>query len=1143
MQKELRYQDNAERFIKGQWEAYNGHSLQIYKEEFSQVFDAALQAGASPLVRDASVCADLARYGVVGLQQKILELNRTVFSDFIIKHKLTQSAAELASRAFDHFLAKYRGSKNEAALFSLIFAQSHEALDADLQRRLTVPGAKVPLDYNVIFYEAPGAWSGLNSVFIVRERRIPIVHDIKKSERPDFMVYLNGIPLVLVEYKTEDSGIAEGLKDFEIKDSYRCAPFKVAVNDGSRVIFFSNIESLKLKDRRNNAFEWVHYGAKKQVGAREFTNAEYFFDELLCQPQNLYRYCMDGCSVVQDGAKSHLINARIQQYYALKSIKGALLSVARGTLPLPFNFEFSHAQRSGKTITMKLLAYMVAKQFSALYHTIFIYTPDLQIKRVLADEFKRGGYAQASVSVIEKRAEYHLAVADLAAGAPAAGAFKVYIVNMQKISTDDLLLNLRVPSTGVLNIIDEAHYGQARQTAENRDKIFAGASNFLFTATGKSEMYAYYFPDNNAAGFRDKFTISDAKRCGITVPVHYLRAEKTFRLSEKLERFTQELERRIATNYSGTAQLHGMADADPLGAFSNTKIRDEIRAGLRVESMPDKLAYICSFLGSVGAALGFAPKAIVYVDSVAAAKEYIRILQETADNNVFQGYRFGVDFSQLAPENCEGFNPQIPVPKDVEQAFMRTRIEGIDAVVIDVLFAVDKYQKGFDLPELMVTFLDTSILEPARMNQIYTRTATKRPGKSLGYCIDLSLDTANDRTFKESMALYDSNEAKDCFIDDSLLDSVNQSLVKSFSDIQVSLGISPDNFSSYSILQEVLNEPNETKRRNKQEVFFNTSRKIITALSKIGSPLYFRPFALQLKALFGAFYEFKAIYADSGHPERAKILIDLDRSFDEGSYLTSSEIRTVVRDVLLFVEEANLSSLLGFGFNPCGIEDEALTEGRQASVKKMREDEQVNDLKRRFDQLGDSLRTNHKSLYEQLRDLLYRIAGNRALAYDTATHSELEDLMTQLGQFQVVLREKIARDFGGNHVLYWLQTEAEAVFESENIPAPKFCQFVATRLEKRLQIILPQLPASMPIFDKATAAVAALFNTTNTGSRFTSFFTEFQDADEKPKLAEQLKKLSIATKDEGRSCFANDEPAFRTYLFDALKNHYQNLEA
>jgi type I site-specific restriction-modification system R (restriction) subunit len=1141
MQKELKYQENAEAFIKRQWEAYNGGVLAIYKEEFASSFDSALQDGVSPLIRDASVCAALARYGIVGLQEKILELNRDRIEAFLAKHGLPLTTNAVAELMFEDFHQKHGATTREDELYSLIFASAHEVSEKRLRRSVDLPGASGSLTYNVVFYEKPGTWSGKNSVFIIRERRIPVACDTHKTERPDFMVYMNGIPLILAEYKTEDSGLAEGLKDFEVKASYGCAPFKVAINNGRDVVFFSNIESLKLKEGRNNAFQWVHYGDKKFVGIREYSNVEYFFDELVCQPQNLYMYCMDCCSIARSGAKSYLINARIQQYFALKNIKEVLLRAQKGGISLPFNFEFAHAQRSGKTITMKLISYMIARQFSQMYQTIFIYTPDLQIKKVLKSEFDKAGYTQASVNVIETRAEYQKAASELAAGKERA-SFRVYIVNMQKITANDMLANLRVESTGILNIIDEAHHGQAQQLAELRDKVFTKATNFLFTATGKSEMYAYYFPDNNAAGFRNKFSISDAKECGITVPVHFLHAEKTCRLSTKLEKFSRELERRLASRHVGTASVYDVEADDLLTAIANGKVGREIRRSLESEILPKKLDYVCGFLDEIKPTLEFQPKAIVYVDSVAVAKEYISIIQKQNKNNWHAGYRFGLDVSELTADNCSTFNPGIDEPQDIEAMFQKPRANEKDkSPVIDVLLAVDKYQKGFDLPELMVTFLDTSILEPARMNQIYTRTATKRRGKQLGYCIDLSLESRNDETFQASLLLYDSKDAAECFIDESLLNSVNDALNSAFERIETTLGLTEATFTAYSILQEVLNEPNPKVRERKQEVFFTTSQKIVSALSKIGSPLYYKPFALRLKALFQAFYEFKLIYADAQHPENSKILINLDRSFTDGAYITSAEIKSVIREVLSFVEEKNLSTLLGFDYVTGSRQVITVhSEAAAQQVKMARDEERVNDLKRDFNDLGDALMHNHKPLYEHIRNLLHRIADNRALAYDKDVQCELAAVNERLIAFKAALKEQIRTSFAGNSLLYWLTTECVARFKQEQVESPAFCEYIAKSVEANLRIILPQLEEpGKTVFEKTKRAIELLLR--QSVNKFASHFSNFVHA-EKPALQGQLKTLADTARVNNVKSFVGDESVYEAYLQKAVTNFYQHAK-
>lgn len=347
--KETQYQLSAKSFIEGQYEAYNGRAINIYTEEFSKKYDNVLQE-CSPLI-GGIVGNDLynelkIQHGIVGLREKINEFNKDSLLVFLKKHKRADSINEVLEKIFQDFLSKYKAAQNEAQLYELIFLSNSES-PANTKREIFLSGIRESFSYNVIYYEKPGKYIGKNNFYTIRERRIPVFYAQRaKEERPDFLHYINGIPLILIEYKTENSGIIDSLKDFEFKESYKKAPFKVALNDGRDVLFFSDINCLKFKTAKDNSFMWVHYlNDKKYIGQREFTNTEYLLDELLCQPENLYSYCTDGCSLINHKGQHYLINARIQQYYAIKDIRRTLIEAQSSRLTLPYNFEFAHAQR------------------------------------------------------------------------------------------------------------------------------------------------------------------------------------------------------------------------------------------------------------------------------------------------------------------------------------------------------------------------------------------------------------------------------------------------------------------------------------------------------------------------------------------------------------------------------------------------------------------------------------------------------------------------------------------------------------------------------------------------------------------------------------------------------------------------------
>lgn len=1154
MSKEKQYQDEGQTFLEKQYEAYNGKAINIYTEEFDTTYDSILQE-CSPLiggkVGDSQYNHLKSKYDIVGLCEKINEFNNNSLIDFLKKHKRTENVNTVLEQIFQDFKTKYEKAENEAELYQLIFTPNQDLKD-NLKREIYLKGLKEPFGYNVVYYEQAGNYLGKNNFYTIRERRIPTINTPgKKSERPDFLHYINGIPLVLVEYKTEDSGILESLKDFEYKESYKKVPFKVALNDGRDVIFFSDIKLLKFKTGKDNSFNWVHYlPEKKYIGnGREFMNIEYLFDELFCQPENMYSYCVDGCSVVSANSHYYLINARIQQYYAIKDIKRTLVDVTKGTELLPYNFEFAHAQRSGKTITMKLISYMIEKSFRKVFNTIFIYTPDLQIKGVINTELTKSGNSKINVKMVETRAEYQEIIDSLYKAEKdnkETTGLSIYIVNMQKITDkelQDVSTRKIINSSKVLNIIDEAHHGQTKETALIRQTIFPNSSNYLFTATGKSDMYLFYFPDNKRKGYSNKFTISNAKQCKITVPVMFLRAEKLFKLSDKLAQFSQEVEKRLEQKYLAEGSVMGL-DSSEINTedyleFSNKKVSTEVKKALQQETLLEKINAVVNFMDSVREGLPFAPKAIVYSNSVEDAKKAIEFIQTFNANNEYRGYRFGVDFSAI-DKICDKYNPGIKEADEISANFQKDRTKETEdnKTIIDILFAVDKYQKGFDLPSLLVTFLDTNISEPARMNQIYTRSATKFTGKTTGYCVDLTFENINQDTFKQSLLLYDNAEdIGDNFVDDAVLDSLKNVLADQFKTLMKALNLNQQNFTSSMILQQVLNEPDLKVRQSRQYSFFNISKNIISNLGKMGSPLFFKPFSLELRALNDAFNEFKTIYADKSNPEHHKILINTDSSLNDGKYITTEEIRSIISEVLVFLKEHHIKDIISFDYTNKHTEIVVDEQTQKEVLKKVSQELKKNNVEKDLNNIGDYLSKHHKKLFDLIKEMLAKITDDRTLIYQENVQEKLTEIENELATVKQSIANKIKQEFNGNSFLFWSNQVANQIFESHSINQPNFIRYLSENVYGTMNTIFDTIDKELSNFNKVKIAINMFKNKTD-AETFSFYLQGYMQ--QYGRTEEFTKQLQSAPKLDNIPMPARKD-LFNQYLSQTLRQYYQNI--
>ncbi len=1154
MSKELKYQAQSQSFIERHYEAINGKALNIYSEEFSTRYDTVLQE-CSPLIggfNDTTSKELKDKYQIVGLRQKLKEFNQNEILKFIQKYKLTLSVDDIVEIMFIDFKNKLLNLKKASDQYELIFNFSHLNSE-DLKRTISIPGIKEHLSYNVLHYEKAGEYSAKNDFYIIKERRIPLKNtNSKKSERPDFLFYMNGIPLILFEYKTEDSGIINSIADFEFKETYTSAPFKVALNDGKDVIFFTDLSLLKhttvdpSTNKKDSSFRWVNYlGFKDPNTNLPFSNIESFLYEFICQPENFYNYCLNACSLITKPSK-FLVSARIQQYYAIKDIQKNLVNISKGNIPIPSNYAFLHAQRSGKTITMKLLTYLLQKQFSHIFNQIFIYVPDLQIKKVIQDELSMSGNSNVFVHTIQNRSKFQEVIDNLyqlEQEGRESNAFNIYIVNMQKISQQDLenAKNGKViHSKKILNIIDEAHHGQAKDTAAIRDKIFINASNHLFTATGKDEMFLYYFPDNQTNGFCNKFTISNAKDCKITVKVLFIKASKKFFPSPKLMDFAEQVEEKIVNQFNLESDLLGLDENEDIeDNFQkiNSKTAKILEKQLNEDAHQIKLDFIVDSFVQLSAGVPFSPKAIVYVNSVKDAKKYMNLINCQSSNGYYKGLRFATDFSSLGDE-CSFYNKGISNTDDISMYFEKNRNlqepQKDNPLIIDILFAVDKYQKGFDLPSLLITYLDCNIAEPARLNQIYTRTATRYPGKNTGYCVDMSLYSCNAQTFQESMLLYDNpNEASEGFINADVIDHLNLTLKQDFLKLYTSLNIKEHEFLPNMILDKLLNEKNFNIKQKRQQVFFETTRNILRNMNKVGSPLVFKPFENEITSLRQAFLEFKIIYADKLHPDHGKILINLDTSVPSSGYITEAEIKSIINEVLSIMKENHLNDLFNFNYTETNF-----NENSEVQIN-LNKEEYKRTLEDSFDNLHEIIKKYHKELFDAITDMLLRITDDRTIIYQENVSIQILDLNNQLKELRKNIHDTIKKQYGGNAFLFWAEDSIKNIFMPTGLSNEHFFKYISQQIYHKFKHL--SLEHHLSDFEKVQQSVDyCLNNHMISFTGFTSDYVNTLDNLEKEKFISNLKDVNINSSVPLFNITA-DKDIFKDFLTTTFKHYYRTI--
>lgn len=362
------------------------------------------------------------------------------------------------------------------------------------------------------------------------------------NRRPDAIVYVNGLPLVVMEFKTavkENCTIVDAYR--QITDRYR-----------------RDIPSLF----RYNAFVVISDGAQNKFGTL-FTPYEYFYawnrvepedkpsdglNSLFTMVRGLFRkdrlleVIHDFIYFPDSSNKEEKIVCRYPQYFAASLLYENILKqkeIGEGKGGTYFG-----ATGCGKSLAMLFLTRKLMRSPKLGSPTILLITDRSDLDDQLSSQFIRAKHfiGDETIEQIESREELKNKLGGRASGG-------VFLTTIQKFSED---INLLSDRRNIICISDEAHRTQTN--IEESTKI-SYDNQGIATAIKKTYGFAQYLhqslPNAIYVGFTgtpvdatievfggviDKYTMVDSVVDGITVSIVYEgRAAKVFADNEKLK--------------------------------------------------------------------------------------------------------------------------------------------------------------------------------------------------------------------------------------------------------------------------------------------------------------------------------------------------------------------------------------------------------------------------------------------------------------------------------------------------------------------------------------------------------------------------------------------------------------------------------
>jgi type I restriction enzyme R subunit len=620
-----------------------------------------------------------------------------------------------------------------------------------------------------------------NSFIAINQFRVDTPNTSKKMIIPDIVLFVNGLPLVVVEAK--DFDVSEPLSEAErqIRRYSNRRDDEFGVKEGEERLFHFNLFSI------------ITYGTEARVGSvtAEF---DYYYNWKDIFPEEYKTIPIDtGNEATQevmirgilnkeilldilknftlfmqlDSGQEIKIVPRYQQYRAVGKI---IKRLRTGKDHRERSGVVWHTQGSGKSLTMAFTIRKIRSSSDLKDHKIIIVVDRTDLEEQLTSTAGLAG----RVNIVNKRKELD----QLASDASNINMVMIHKFLQEQISQSKALQKAfrergEVPeftpfetvsdSERILIMIDEAHRTQGGAMGDNLFLAFPNSTKIAFTGTPlltnrhKRKTHERFGGHDE---FLDEYKIREAVRDRATLPIVYLgrtsddknRDPDAFQADfEDMFKKQTEAERMEIQKRYGTMQAY-LENKDRL-----KKIADNLVDHYVQEILPN----------------GF--KAMVVSSSILAACRYkyfveraiqrhIKAEQEKAPKDRDAALMERLEFLKVAgivsgqDNNESAFITQVRTEakeKNAVDNFKKDFDYNKPETGVAFLCVCDRLLTGFDAPIAQVMYLDKNLREHDLLQSIARVNRTKGASKKYGLVVDY-YGVANH--LKEALAIYDGDE-------------------------------------------------------------------------------------------------------------------------------------------------------------------------------------------------------------------------------------------------------------------------------------------------------------------------------------------------------------------------------------------------
>lgn len=544
-----------------------------------------------------------------------------------------------------------------------------------------------------------------------------------KPDKPDIVLLVNGIPLVLIEGKNPTreevdwTDAYDQIKRYEeeIPEIFKYAQFSVAT-DGIKTYYFPNAFSEKSKDSLSI---WKDpYPFKRKEFKDDIFKITIY--GLLSKP-NLLDLIENFTFIRKERGKSTKVMARYMQFRASNRIFERVINTLQNKEDKKFGLIW-HWQGSGKTYTMAFSAWKALHCPKAENPSIFVMVDRKDLEEQIEKDFSFIEIPIEKISSIKKLIEI------LKWGRE--GKRGIFLVTVEKFAPKEFARlekegsKIEIERRNVIVLADEVHRTHYGKFATLWRSIFRNAFVFGFTGTPLSKKerntFQRFCPEKEL--YLDRYSMLDSQKDGFTVGLSYKAKLPQYNLKrQELKQFVEFEEGEVKT----------------LSLEEQKELRRKVGIMKALVKRPERITAIAKDMRE-------------HFKEIVEPTE-LKAMIVTVDREACVLYRNALD-KLLPPDDSEIVMTFEQNPKGMVKDYLQrlehrygTRdIKKIHSKIVEgfkfkkqpkILIVTDMLITGFDAPNLWTMYLDKPLKEH-RILQAIARTNRPFPNKKFGLIVD-----------------------------------------------------------------------------------------------------------------------------------------------------------------------------------------------------------------------------------------------------------------------------------------------------------------------------------------------------------------------------------------------------------------------